>query len=556
MIGTAHQQEQELESLYPVWHEESQWSWFEKNSRRFSERVFLVDGENSCTYQEIRKLAEQVSRGLYTLGVRPGEMAAVDMANRRELVASVFALSRLGCTAVLVNSRISEAERGYVLRKSDVTVLITDRPYRGDLRPEKRFLQILIGEGEPLPEGRQIGWQQLLSEYDAKTEEKISAIEEECRNPERTSMILFTSGSTSCPKGVMLTDNMLLRSAFATANTRHMEIGRRIYLPIPLFHAMGYVEGMLAAAMVGGSIVISKEKYKPKEQLLRMQEYEVNDIVCISSVMIRMMTAAAGRSMEFPHMHAAYWAGACPEWVWEAARRFFSITDCGNGYGMTECGSTSHIMSGCDPEEKVPCCHGKVKSAGIAAYPEGGGQILSVKILAEDGISECAPGEAGEILLKGIAVTKGYYKEAEATARLIDREGWMHTGDMGMVDTEGYLTFLGRMDDQFKVNGENVSPKFVEDVLLKCGNVRYAEVVGIPHGRCGEAGAAFVELYEDKPGAVSEIQEYMKRKLARFQQPEWILPMKASKWPRTSTGKISKKELKMIAERKLKQELK
>lgn len=548
MIGTAHQREMELRKFYPVWEEDTQWTWFLKNSRRFPERVFLLDENQRISYQVMLRLIMRVSGGLYACSVRPKMMAAVDMANRKELIASVFALSRLGCTAVMVNSRLSDAERDYVLKKSDAVVLLTDRKSAGrPVQEDRIFLQVLVAKEESDRTDLVIGWDEMLALSEEVPEELLIRLEEENHNPDRTTMLMFTSGSMSHPKGVMLTDSMLLRSAFATANTRHMEIGRRIYLPIPLFHAMAYVEGMLAAVTVGGSIVLSDRKTTPKEHLMRMQQYAVNDIVCISSIMIRMMTAVSGESMDFPAMHAAYWAGSCPQWVWKAAAGFFQISDCGNGYGMTECGSTSHIMTSFDFPDRVSACHGKLKQAGTAAFPEGTETILSVKIVPEGGRGECLPGEEGEILFKGIAVTKGYYKEPEATAGLFDADGWMHTGDLGMVDEEGYLTFLGRKDEQFKVNGENVSPAFVGNVLLQHSNVRYAEVVGIPHERCGEAGAAFVEFYEDREDAVLQLQEYIRQNLARFQQPAWIFPMHSSEWPKTSTGKVVKRVLKKMA---------
>lgn len=534
MVGTALEREADLQRLYPVWENDTQWTWFEKNSKRFSEQIFLIDEDQSYTYREIRIFTWKVSAGFYKLGIYPGMHVAVNLSNRKELIASVFALSRLGCTAVMVNPKITDLEREYVLKKADVKFLIT----------EKRIIEIEEGK---FKENKELTWQELLKNSDFVDEEELAEIEQSQRNPERTSMIIFTSGSTSEPKGVQLTDNMLLRSAFATVSTRHMEIGRRIYLPIPLIHAMAYVEAMLPALTIGGSIVISRKKLTAKEHFRRMQKYKVNDIVCISSIMIRMMMAPERCNQKFPHMHAAYWAGECPVWVWEQVKDTFGIQDCGNGYGMTECGSTSNIMGPCDPNDQVPFCHGKIKQAGVAAVPRGSNRILSMKIVKDDGKTECEPGECGEILMKGISITKGYYQDDEATKKLLDVDGWLHSGDLGKIDVNGYLTFLGRKDDMFKVNGENVSPKYVENVLLKNSNVRYAEVVGIPHESCGQAGIAFIEFYEEQTSSVSELHQYAKKHLARFQQPCQIISMSARDWPKTSSGKVSKMELKKMA---------
>ena len=324
MIGTAQERERELSILYPVWENDTQWKWFRKNCERFADRVFLLDGEESYTYRDMLKLTARVSKGFYACGIQPGMAAAVNLTNRKELIASVFALSRLGCTAVMVNTKIADAERDYILEKADAKFLITEKPSMFC-----RQIVVTQDESQHLPRG--IFWSGMLDCSVSVTEGELVELEKKYSDPNRTSTIIFTSGSTSRPKGVMLTDSMLLRSAFASAYTRHMETGRRLYVPIPLYHAMGYVEAMLTTVMVGGSMVISGKKHTPHEHLLRIREYEVNDIVCISSVMIRMMTILDDQNMQFPSMHAAYWAGLCPAWVWEKVCRVFGIKDCGNG---------------------------------------------------------------------------------------------------------------------------------------------------------------------------------------------------------------------------------
>ncbi len=547
MVGTAKEREVELKVLYPTWDSFTLWTYFEKNCRRFYAREFVVDGDKIYTYGSVLEQAERAARGLQAFGLRKGSRVAVKLKNRVEYVAVIFALAKIGCIRISINTGIRQEEQSYLLQYADAEFLISEevvRVWKDKHAPTGRVLVAELGAPQRAP----LPWEDLLTLALADSVEEETESENAHPSPSEVCELMFTSGSTSRPKGVMLTHDMVLRSAFATANTRHMETGRRICLPIPLFHAMAYVEGLLAALTVGGCVLLSRIKFDVQDTLERMIRYRANDIVCVSSVMVRLLTQGRRPDEGFPDMHAAYWAASCPDWVWGKAGAFFGIRDIGTGYGMTECGSTSNLFVGTEiPDGYIGKCHGCLKHAGVAAVPEGTDRLLELEIRNMATGKRCSPGEVGEIVFRGITVTPGYYKDPEATAKALDRDGWFHSQDLGVMDGKGYLTFLGRNDDMYKVNGENVSPWYIEEIIGRQKNVKQVEVVGIPHACCGQVGVAFVEVYRRSRKSENELVRFCKENLARFQQPAYIFLMNGEDWPKTGSGKISKGKLRKLA---------
>ena len=178
--------------------------------------------------------------------------------------------------------------------------------------------------------------------------------------------IMYTSGSTSFPKGVMLTQDMMLRSSFGTCRSRRMEVGRRILVPIPLYHIFGYNEGMLAAMWVGGSIVLCDRKAEGSYILELLRTSQANDIISVPLIIMRILEALGDTTANLPDMHAGYWASTCPDWIWDRAKEAFGITDVTTGYGMTECGSTTTLFSpGCESRDLMRY-QGYLKDCGCA----------------------------------------------------------------------------------------------------------------------------------------------------------------------------------------------
>lgn len=218
------------------------------------------------------------------------------------------------------------------------------------------------------------------------------------------------------------------------------------------------------------------------------------------------------------------------------------------GYGMTEVCGASMQTDPADGNEILETRVGRRLPGGCSGLKEWDGHQIIYRVVDQKTGKDCSAGIIGELWCKGPVVTKGYFNRPEANKRVFTEDGWFKTGDCGCFDENGYLILAGRVDDMYKINGENVSPKFLEDVIGNCSVINVVSVVGIPDAKHGYVGAAFIELYEDTLQNRELTEEYCRMHLARFQVPKYFIYMKSQNWPRTSTGKVQKFRLKEMAE--------
>ncbi|MBQ8054787.1 MAG: acyl--CoA ligase [Lachnospiraceae bacterium] len=540
MRGTAAERRRELDSIYPVWERHTTWGRFVINVARFRERVFITTDEGDFTYIEIASRAIQASETLALAGVVQGMHVGIHLCNNIDFVVMTYALSILGAVSVLLNPKAPSSHVAELSEQAGVKILLTkeEEILQSPLMGEKG---IKVIDPRKIMENRSAGRERTESQ---NSENRLVTIE---TDPDRTAVIIFTSGSTSRPKCVTLTHDALLRSSFGTCRTRCMEDGRRILLPIPLFHAMGYVEGLLPVVYVGGSVVITEKKFDPGRILEDLKKFQCNDLVCVSLVAMRLLEEQKKRRELLPDLHAAYWASSCPDHVWEEAAEAFGIDDITTAYGMTECGSTSVMMRPEDPLPLLKRCHGVVKEAGCAGIPEEDGRLLQTRIRDPETGEELSAGRAGVLYCKGPCVTKGYYNDAAATAKAIDADGWFCTNDICVLDEKGYLTFLGRSDDVYKINGENVAPALIDSVIEEWPGVVETAVVGIPDDKYGFVGVAFVELTFPEQ-ADAALRSYCADKLLHYQIPKYFIYVRGDQWIRTSNNKVIKAKMKKLAE--------
>lgn len=551
MIGTAEERLQDLDRLYPVWEEDTLWTRFQKIAERFAASDLLIFEDRSYTYGQTLEEIEVMLDRLYAIGIRPGDHVCLFMKNCPEYIFLIFALSKLGAVEVAGNIKISGHELHHVLELSDACCLISNVPLPATEEPLHEMKHVVVPEGEcgRFPTGKATCWETFLSGKGETPDEAVRKAAEESQDPQSMSALFFTSGSTSLPKGVMIRHDMVLRSAYGTCRCRRMEIGRRAFLPLPLFHMRGFVEGVLALMTVGGTIVMSRKPFSPEHALEMLRRFQVDDFICLSPMMVNILTRCDVKPQDFPKLHAGSWSATCPEWVWDAARKAFGMEDVTTSYGMTETGSSFTMVSPSDPADVVKRCHGRLKPAGSAAAP-GAGTLNEMKICDGNGV-EVPAGTIGELYFRGLTITKGYYKNPEATSAAFTEDGWFRSGDQGMVDENGYFTFLGRKDDMYKINGENVSPMYLDGVISRCPLVNAVETMGIPHPKYGAVGVAFIDAKDTSEEAKEQIQAYMKKNLGRFQIPKYCFYSDSASWPRTGTGKITKKGLRELAKEKL-----
>ena len=360
MVTLPHSISPAIDQLYPRWESHTLWSRFEESCSLFSDRQFFVFEEGSCTYQQAYTQARQTAKALLALGVKPRDHVALLLHNRPEYILLTFALAAIGAVKVSINANIKSPELSYVLDYSDAAFLFSETQssaeqftalpcYRG---------AVLLSDTEQ-PSGTLLSWSRFLANAHSISDEQLQQRITSCRDPSAVADIMFTSGSTSKPKGVLITHEMLLRSSFASCRCRMMEQGRRIFVPIALYHLMAYNEALLPALYIGGAVIMSQQRYDVLHCLDMMKQHRVNDIVCVSSIMMDMLTKASPTPAEYPDLIHAYWAASCPSWVWQAGRERFGLVDVTTGYGMTECGSTTTLVRPDDPAEFVEHCHGR-----------------------------------------------------------------------------------------------------------------------------------------------------------------------------------------------------
>lgn len=545
MKGTLKDRLEELDRLYPRWEKKTIWEYFLDTAGRFPDREFLAArGRQSYTYRQAREEGIKIARGLLAAGVRPGDHVAVQMENSPEQIFTALAAAAVRAVKIPVNTGLSAVELKFILEQSEADYLITDCELKDNVPYDHLKGVIFLSGSGGKPEVFVTGWEEFLA---AGQKDVLEDTPKELHGDE-ASDIIYTSGSTKAPKGVVLTHDMLMRSAFASCRNRGFELGRRIYVPLPMFHVYGYVEGLLAAILVGGTVLLRRGKFLAGEALDFMEETRANDILSVPAQMMALINELRERPRKLAHLHAVYCSAAmCPAWIWPAIRETLGVSDVITGYGMTEVCGASMQTAPDDSDEILQTRVGKLLPAGCSGLARFGGYQLAYRVVDRKTQQDCPPGEVGELWCKGAVVTKGYFKRDQANRRVFTDDGWFKTGDCGCFDEKGYLIFAGRVDDMYKINGENVSPQFLEEVLSQCDQIHTVAITGVPDQKHGSVGAAFIQLYEDSPVNREKAESYARAHLAKFQVPKYFIYMKQEDWPRTASGKIQKFHLKEMA---------
>jgi fatty-acyl-CoA synthase len=552
-----------LEQRYPEWPRRTLGSHFEAAAAEFADRPFLFPAGDPLTYRDIWERAQELARALLGLGVRRREHVAILMANVPEFVTLKLAISMIGAVSVPLNSMLKRDELAYVLDQSDARWLFLHESV-GSNRHAEAVSDVLADVPEEarlhavcIPtEGNDVDptflhWDDFRARAKDATDAQLAARRRESEYPDEVADIIYTSGTTGEPKGVLLTHDMLLRCAFSSALSRAFQDGRRVFTALPLYHVFAYVEGLLGVTFVGGAMV-APPSFSPRGALELIERYRATDALCVPSMVVAMLNDPERERFDTSSLDALMCAAApTPVPVWQQAVEAFGLKELCTGYGGTEAtAATVHSEIG-DPIEHIATHVGRIKPGGSSGMPEFGGANSQYKVVDPFTGEDLPEGSTGELAVRGNFVTHGYYKNPEETAAAIDKDGWFRTGDLGRVDEDGYLQFMGRSNEMFKVSGENVAPKEVEEVISQHPAVSQVYVVGIPDSRTSEAGAAFVELKPGKSCERRDIVEWCQQRLARFKVPRRVWFVEAGTWPMTGTGKIQKFKLRERADEKL-----
>ena len=517
----------------------------------FGARDYVVTDAARFSYADIARRSKALAGGLRARGVTRGDHVAVIMANYAEFVAVKYAVSRVGATCVPINFLNRRDEIGYVLSQSDASILITMDSFRGldylaalnDLAPGWAS----EGGGETFPKLRQVI---VMPTGDAPAPYRAMTLAQlendqapfdgiDNPDPQSVSDIIYTSGTTGSPKGVLMTHEMLLRAAFGSVYSRAFDDGWRVTFSLPMYHVYGYVEGMLTVPFVGGAI-IPQLAFDPVATLDGIETHEADDILLVPTMTVAILDVLRKTPRSLPSLRAVISSGQrSPAGIWDEIDRLMAPDEVTTGYGMSELTATMSMTRPEDPKDRRSSTNGRMRDVGPAGDPDTG-HLAELRITDPESGKTQPPGEVGEIMARGLCVTAGYHDKPEETKAAFDADGWLHTGDLGKFDEDGYLHLVGRLKETYRCGGEQVMPTEIEDLLVTHPGVLQAHVVPVPDARMGEAGAAYVVLREGHDTAPDELTQMCKDRLARFKVPKYMLPIRAEDLPVTPSGRARK----------------
>ena len=547
MLPPVAERQAELARRFPAWKQWTLDAMLDAAAAEFPDAPFVVTDARGWTYSEIAEWSRRLARGLSERGIGAGDHVAIVLANYPEFVALKFAVSRIGAVAVPVNVQNRRDELGYILRQSDAAALIVMDRFRDldylamldDLAPGWET----AGGGTAFPRLRQVV---VFPTGDAPLRaaaQTFAALNVDggwarpSGDPQALSDIIYTSGTTGPPKGVLLSHDQLLRAAFASTHARAFEAGQRIVFALPMYHVYGYVEGLLAVLFVGGAIV-PLLKFDAAAMLDAVARHRATDVLLVPTMTLALLDVPdTGRDLSSLRFMLSS-GGRAPARIWASIASRFGAPEVTTGYGMTETTASTTMTRPDDPVERLLTTNGRQRDAGIAGDPAIDRRLVAYRAV-NDGF-EAPPGVAGELMAKGLGVTRGYYNKPEATAEAFDAEGWLHTGDLGTIDADGYVTLSGRSKECYRCGGELVVPSEVEAVLSALPDVLQAHVVPVPDTRMGEVGVAFVVLRGGSAVTAQALIGLAAAKVARFKVPRHVLLVDEAEIPTTASGRARK----------------
>ena len=516
----------------------------------YGEREAVVYSELNLryTYKEFEQLCREAAKGFMSLGIDKGENVAIWASNKPEWLVSQFATAKMGAVLVTVNTSYRTNELEYLLSQSDASTIILMDQFKdhsfidtlyeivpeltdaapGHLKSSKLpHLRNVIVLGDSTYPGT-FSWKDLLAAKEQVTDEQLDFRMQQLHHHDVINM-QYTSGTTGFPKGVMLTHSNLVNNGVNVAACMKLSHNDRLCIPVPFFHCFGCVLANMACVSVGAAM-IPLEEFNPTKVLRTVEQEKCTALHGVPTMFIAELNVEDFPQYNLSSLRTGIMAGSnCPIEVMKNVVEKMGISEITITYGQTESSPGITMTRTNDPIEL------RVSSVG-RALPN-----VEVKIVNPGTGEEVPLGSQGELCTRGYHVMKGYYKNPEATRETIDTENWLHTGDLAVMDENGYCKITGRLKDLIIRAGENIYPREIEEFLYQHPEVNDVQVIGVPDEKYGEEVMAWVI---PKPGAqVSEqdIREYCKGKISRHKIPRYF--QFTEDYPMTASGKIQKYKL-------------
>ena len=505
------------------------------------------------TYSEFRGEVELVARGLLHLGVQKGDRVGLWATNCAEWVITQFATAKIGAILVNINPAYRAYELEYALRQSECQTLLLIRGFRdcdyvstlvsicpevenseaGELSSEKLpYLKNLIFIGEGAPRGM-FCWSDLADVGQRVPVQDLKAREAalDCDDPVN---IQYTSGTTGVPKGALLSHHNIVNNGLLVGGSMKITAQDKICIPVPFYHCFGMVMGNMAAAVAGAAMVIPAPCFVALDTLKAVEEERCTALYGVPTMFIAELEHPEFSRFDLCSLRTGIMAGSpCPI---EVMRRVVEQMHCREmtiAYGLTE---SSPVVTQTTPEDPIelrmstvgkPLPHTEIKIADAQT-----GRPVPI-------------GVPGELCARGYMVMKGYYKNPDATRCILDLDGWLHSGDLAVMDENGYCRITGRIKDMIVRGGENVYPREIEEFLYTCPGISDVQVVGVPDHKYGEAVVAWVKLKEGAELSEQDIKDFCRGRISNFKIPRYVRFVDS--FPVTITGKIQKFKMREVS---------
>ena len=510
-----------------------------KTVERFPKNDALICSHQNyrATYEEFYEQTSQVAKAILHLGAKPGDRVGIWSPNRYEWVLLQYATARIGVILVNINPAYRTSELIFVLNQSQIKYIFASLSfktsnYKKMVEDAREFTSTLVDEvffDE--------NWDDFLKGAAHISDEELQNYESQIQFDDPVN-IQYTSGTTGFPKGVTLSHHNILNNGYFIGIRLHYTEKDRVCIPVPFYHCFGMVIGNLCCTAHGSTMVIPNDSFDPKLTLEVVEKEKCTSLYGVPTMFIATLHELDLKNYDLSSLRTGVMAGAvCPPEVMKRVENQMNMKEVTICYGMTETSPVSTQTKIGTPFEK------QIHSVGTIH------DHLEIKIINPENGKIVNRGENGELCTRGYSVMLKYWDNPEATHQVLDSARWMHTGDLAMMDEEGYIHISGRIKDLIIRGGENISPKEIEDFLYQYPNVLDAQVIGVPSEKFGEEVMAWIKVREGFSLTEEELVNFCKGQIAHYKVPKyWKF---VQEFPMTISGKVRKVEMCEIAIKEL-----
>lgn len=501
------------------------------------EALISVHQDYRVTYAEFYAQVTAVAKGLIALGVKQGDRVGIWSPNCYEWTLLQYATAKIGAIMVNINPAYRTSELIYVINQSGISYIFAapqfkSSNYKKMIDDAREFTETLRKEvywGE--------SWQNFLAHGEKVTDEKLLSFEERVQFDDPVN-IQYTSGTTGNPKGVTLSHHNILNNGYFIGIRMNYTEKDRVCIPVPFYHCFGMVIGNLACTTHGATMVIPNDSFDATKTLEAVEKEKCTSLYGVPTMFISELYVLDKQTYDLSSLRTGVMAGAlCPPEIMKRVKEQMNMHEITICYGMTETSPVSTQTKIGAPFEK------QIYSVGTIH------DHLEIKIINPETKAIVKRGENGELCTRGYSVMLKYWNSPQATQQVIDEQRWMHSGDLAMMDDDGYIHISGRIKDLIIRGGENISPKEIEDFLYTYKGVMDAQVIGVPSKKYGEEVMAWIKPKEGVTLTEEELHEFCKGRIAHYKVPRyWKF---VEEFPMTISGKIRKVEMREISAREL-----